>query len=158
MVSKRVTQILVESEARIVDSWAKRNGWTVNIDLNRLEIAAEVPHPKDNSPLFLHGELSGYRAIPPAWRFVDESGNVTKAAFPAPGPVVNGKSSIFHGNVVICAPFNRLAYKVAGGPHEDWGEWTGWFVVTGDFAKAYTLTEMLSIINVHLEFSPGRMQ
>ena len=157
MVPKRVTQILVESEARIVDSWAQRNGWTVNINLERLEITAEVPHPKDNDPLFLHGDLSGYRAIPPAWRFVDESGNVTKAAFPAAGPV-NGKSSIFHGNVVICAPFNRLAYKVAGGPHEDWGEWTGWFVVTGDFAKAYTLAEMLSIINVHLQFSPGRMQ
>lgn len=157
MVPKRVTQILVESEARIVDSWAQRNGWTVNINLERLEIIAEVPHPKDNDPLFLHGDLSGYRAIPPAWRFVDESGNVTKAAFPAAGPV-NGKSSIFHGNVVICAPFNRLAYKVAGGPHEDWGEWTGWFVVTGDFAKAYTLAEMLSIINVHLQFSPGRMQ
>jgi len=157
VVPKRVTQILVESEARIVDSWAQRNGWTVNINLERLEITAEVPHPKDNDPLFLHGDLSGYRAIPPAWRFVDESGNVTKAAFPAAGPV-NGKSSIFHGNVVICAPFNRLAYKVAGGPHEDWGEWTGWFVVTGDFAKAYTLAEMLSIINVHLQFSPGRMQ
>jgi len=157
VVPKRVTQILVESEARIVDTWAQRNGWTVNINLERLEITAEVPHPKDNDPLFLHGDLSGYRAIPPAWRFVDESGNVTKAAFPAAGPV-NGKSSIFHGNVVICAPFNRLAYKVAGGPHEDWGEWTGWFVVTGDFAKAYTLAEMLSIINVHLQFSPGRMQ
>jgi hypothetical protein len=124
VVPKRVTQILVESEARIVDSWAQRNGWTVKINLERLEIIAEVPHPKDNDPLFLHGDLSGYRAIPPAWRFVDESGNVTKAAFPAAGPV-NGKSSIFHGNVVICAPFNRLAYKVAGGPHEDWGEWTG---------------------------------
>ena len=157
MVPKRVTQILVDSEARIVDRWAQRNGWTVNINLERLEIIAEVPHPKDNDPLFLHGDLSGYRAIPPAWRFVDESGNVTKAAFPAAGPV-NGKSSIFHGNVVICAPFNRLAYKIAGGPHEDWGEWTGWFVVTGDFAKAYTLAEMLSIINVHLQFSPGRMQ
>ncbi len=83
MVPKRVTQILVESEAGIVDSWAKRNGWTVNINLDRLEITAEVPHPKDNAPLFLHGDLSGYRAIPPAWRFVDESGNVTKAAFPA---------------------------------------------------------------------------
>ena len=157
MVPKRVTQILVESEAQIVDSWAQRNGWTVNINLERLEITAEVPHPKDNDPLFLHGDLSSYRAIPPAWRFVDESGNVTKAAFPAAGPV-NGKSSIFHGNLVICAPFNRLAYKVAGGPHEDRGEWTGWFVVTGDFAKAYTLAEMLSIINVHLRFSPGRMQ
>ena len=157
MVPKRVTQILVESEARIVDSWAQRNGWTVNINLERLEITAEVPHPKDNAPLFLHGDLSGYRAIPPAWRFVDESGNVTKPAFPSAGPV-NGKSSIFHGNVVICAPFNRLAYKIAGGPHEDWGEWTGWFVVTGDFAKAHTLAEMLSIINVHLQFSPGRMQ
>jgi hypothetical protein len=157
VVPKRVTKILVESEARIVDSWAQRNGWTVNINLERLEITAEVPHPKDNAPLFLQGDLSGYRAIPPAWRFVDESGNVTKAAFPAAGPV-NGKSSIFHGNVVICAPFNRLAYKIAGGPHEDWGEWTGWFVVTGDFAKAYTLAEMLSIINVHLQFSPGRMQ
>ena len=157
MVPKRVTQILVESEAAIVDSWAKRNGWTVKINLERLEITAEVPHPKDNTPLFLHGDLSDYRAIPPAWRFVDESGNVTKAAFPAAGPV-NGKASIFHGNLVICAPFNRLAYKVAGGPHEDWGEWTGWFVVTGDFATAFTLAEMLSIINVHLQFSPGRMQ
>ena len=157
MVPKRVTQILLQFEAGIVESWAKRNGWSVNIDIDRLEIAAEVPHPKDNLPLFLRGDLTGYRAIPPAWRFVDETGNVTKGAFPAAGPV-NGKSSIFHGNVVICAPFNRLAYKIAGGPHEDWGDWTGWIVVTGDFAKAYTLAEMLAIINVHLQFSPGRMQ
>ena len=158
MVPKRVSQILVQTEEPVVLSWARRNGWRVTIDVDRLQIAAEVIHPNDDTTLFLNADLNGYRAIPPAWRFVDGNGIVTKSAFPAAGSVVGGKSSIFHPNLVICAPFNRLAYKEADGPHADWGESTGWFDVTGDFAKAYSIAEMLSIINIHLRFSPGRMQ
>jgi len=158
VVPKDVSQILVRAEEPIILSWAKRNGWKVAIDIDRLKIAAEVNHPKDETTLLLDGDLTDYRAVPPAWRFVDESGNVTKSAFPAAGSVVDGKSSIFHPNLVICAPFNRLAYKEANGPHGDWGESTGWLEVTRDFAAAYSLAEMLSIIDVHLRFSPGRMQ
>ena len=158
MVPTRVTRILVQSEEPAVLGWATRNGWKVTIDVHKLQIAAVVIHPKDETELFLHADLTGYRAIPPAWRFVDHDGKVTKSAFPAAGPVVDGKSSIFHSNLLVCAPFNRLAYKEADGPHADWGESTGWFNVTGDFAKAYSLAEMLSVIDVHLRFSPGRMQ
>lgn len=101
-------------------------------------------------------DLAGYKVLPPAWRCVNQDGVEVKGAYPSPGPLPDGKGSIFHNQPVICAPFNRLAYQDGGGPHAgDWGEAVRWWRISGDFAAPKTLPDMLMVIDTHLSFSPG---
>lgn len=137
---------------------AERHGWTLDIDAECRRLTASIDHPVAGVGLLqLEADLDGYRAVPPAWRFVDpETGHVTKRAFPKPGSGPHGSGSIFHSKPVICAPFNRLAYQAHDGPHSDWSGPANWLNVTGHVV-AHTLGEMLSVINLHLRVSPGRM-
>lgn len=158
MVPEETTRALLGGEAGAIEAWAARHGWSVEIDHVRLALVATVRHPADASLLLIAADLQGYRAIPPAWRFLDpRTGQAGPTAFPAAGPLPGGKGSIFHPNAVLCAPWNRLAYQTEGGPHGDWGEFTNWLNVAGDVTRAGTIAEMLSAISVHLGHSPGRL-
>jgi hypothetical protein len=151
-----VTLALVQAERSGAEAWAQRNGWEIEFLLDRCQLKGSTKHPADAKPLWLTADLSGYKAIPPAWRFVNREGVEEKSAYPAPGPV-HGKASIFHSNPVICAPFNRLSYKDGDGPHaSDWGDAVRWSSISGDFATPKTLADMLMVIDTHLAFSPGR--
>jgi hypothetical protein len=55
----------------------------------------------------------------------------------------------------ICAPWNRLAYAVHGGPHNDWGTTTDWKQAAATSTQAHTLPDMLSALRLHLQYSPG---
>jgi hypothetical protein len=138
----------------MVQAWAARHGWTLEFDLDALTVAGVVTHPADGvGQLYLLGDCSGYRAVPPAWTFVDpDSGATIQHAFPARGR----GATIFHQKLIICAPFNRLAYKECGGPHADWSGPSNWLHVTRG-VKAPTIADMLNVINAHLQYSPGRM-
>lgn len=157
VVPADTTRAILEEEAERALSWASRHGWELQVDLEALVVTGSVEHPVEGvGTLHLTGDVSGYRAIPPAWTFIDpETGQVTKQAFPAPGSGPAG-SSIFHPKPVICAPFNRLAYKQHGGPHQDWSAPSNWMDVSG-YVVAYTVADMLAVIDVHLRYSPGRM-
>jgi hypothetical protein len=127
----------------------------LGVDLNTLQLTATTNHPVDRSELVLVGEFAGYRAVPPAWRFIDlATGQSTPHAFPAPGPSPAG--SIFHSMPVLCAPWNRLAYAETGGPHGDWGTAAGWLNVHNT-TQASTVADMLATIDAHLRSSPGRL-
>jgi hypothetical protein len=52
----------------------------------------------------------GYPAAPPAWHWYDPATDAVNQ--PADTP---DKGGFFHGNGVICAPWNRLAYKSVDG-------------------------------------------
>jgi hypothetical protein len=158
MVPEETTRTLLDGEAAAIEAWAARHGWSVEIDAVRLALAATVRHPADGSLLLIVADLHGYRAVPPAWRFVDpRTGQSGQSAFPAAGSLPGGKGSIFHSNAVLCAPWNRLAYQSEGGPHGDWAELANWLNVPGDVTRAGNIAEMLSAINVHLGHSPGRL-
>lgn len=157
MVPRHVTRVLVEAERPAVEAWASRNAWEVQFLPDLLVLNATVKHPTDGQLLWLTADLSGYRALPPAWRFVNAEGQETRNAYPSPGSLPGGKSSIFHSKPVICAPFNRLSYKDAEGPHaNDWGDSVRWTRIQGDFATPKTLADMLMVIATHLTFSTGR--
>jgi hypothetical protein len=63
-----------------------------------------------------------YSAEPPAWHWYNTE--TEQCDQPKDTPTAAG---FFHPNGVICAPWNRLAYKTVDsrGPHEDWqiGDW-----------------------------------
>ena len=144
---------------RGADAWARRRRtWRVAVDYERLRLSAEVDHPREGQGLLLIlADLDDYRVVPPAWRFVDEAGNSPKSAWPAPGERLGGGGSIFHSQLVLCAPFNRLAYAQHGGPHGDWGAPTNWLAERPGIVRASNLGEMLAVIDLHLSVSPGRM-
>lgn len=63
-----------------------------------------------------------YSAEPPAWHWYNADTKQIDQLRDTPKEV-----GFFHGSGVICAPWNRLAYKSVDsrGPHDDWqiGDW-----------------------------------
>jgi hypothetical protein len=156
-----VTAVPVETSRTILEvevvgarAWAERRGWSLALG-SGLQLDVRMLHPADHGPLLLRGEFDGYRALPPTWLFLDpDAGDMTPRAWPAAGPV-GGQASIFHSVGVICANFSRRAYTDVGGPHA-WGGLTKWTRVT-EGIHAENVGEMLSAVEMHLRYSPGRM-
>lgn len=160
MIPTVITRAVVTEELPAVLAWAaRRPGWTVAFDDPALHLDVTTIHPAVGAPLLIQADLQGYRAVPPAWRFLysDAAEQATASPFPLAGthPLIQG--SIFHSNRVICAPWNRLAYKEngAGGLHDDWGGLANWTTAAAGHTRADTLADMLSQIALHLSVSPG---
>ena len=157
MVPAVTTRAVVAGELAAVLAWtARRPGWTAEFDDDALVLRIGAIHPAAELLLWIEADLHGYRAVPPAWRFLGPADQPEGTApFPQPGthPLIQG--SIFHTNRVICAPWNRLAFQENGGPHGDWGALTEWTNAAAGYTKAGTLADMLSQIQLHLSASPG---
>lgn len=150
------SRVILQSEVRNCQLWADRHAWQLNLDLEKLVLDVLLVHPADGEAMLLSGKFDGYRGLPPEWVFLDpRSRQMTIHAWPKAGAIPR-RSSIFHSFGVICAHWNRLAYKQFNGPHSDWGDLSGWADMrVGGHAE--NICEMLSAINVHLAVSPGRM-
>lgn len=105
----------------------------------------------------LAGNFEDYRALPPAWRFLDPRNGreIGRAAYPMAGPFANG--SVLHANGVICAPWNRLAYADKRGPHADWTDPTQWQRIALDRTLAHTIPAMLARLRAEAAISPRRL-
>lgn len=114
------TELLVEEEYGDLAQVAEDHGWKLS-RLAPLWFVLGVP-AKGARWLYVRCEAEGYPTRPPAWRWSDERGDEVDT----PRVTAFG-GAFFHGNGVICAPWNLLAYKSedARGPHEDWviGNW-----------------------------------
>lgn len=75
---------------------------------------------KDDQQYFLKCTCRHYPEEPPTWQWSDMDG--CRIGTPEVTPTGSG---FFHGSGVLCAPWNRLAYKDLNGPHGDWvlAEW-----------------------------------
>jgi hypothetical protein len=143
----------VEEELDAARGWARRHDWTLDWNPETLILRAATYHRPPRRLVEVVADAAGYRAVPPAWRFVTPgSDEPDQASFPAPGP-----NSIFHPNFVICAPWNRLAYSEHGGPHPDWSGPAAWLQVRG-VTTAHSIPDMLATLNIHLRQSPGFMR
>ena len=154
-VPATVTRVAAEAEIASATAWATRHGWTLQWNPDALILNATTKHPAAERLVEVIAHLDDYRALPPAWRFVtpgtDES---PRSAWPSAGELPGVSGSIFHTEPCVCAPWNRLAYKVHGGPHEDW-TMTAWLTVGGGSSKADHLADMLDQLHQHLRVSPG---
>ena len=149
---------VLDEELPLAQAWASRNGWQLSFDQETLTLDAHGVHPADRNSLLLTAEFDGYRALPPAWRFVDpETREATARATPTRDPVAGKRASVIHGVGVICAHFSRTAYAEyrPGAPH---GNWTlsAWDQV-GEGVQAHSVAEMLAVIGHHLSYSKGRL-
>jgi hypothetical protein len=151
-----VARASVESELDAARQWATRHDWLLNWNPDALQLRLATYHRPVRRIVELTASVDGYRAIPPAWTFVKPGNDdIDPATFPAPGQIP-GIGSIFHGNVVICAPWNRLAYQEHHGPHDNWSGPAAWLQVQ-EGTIAHTIPDMLAIIDAHLRASRGFM-
>lgn len=152
-----VARASAEEELGAARVWAERHGWILTWNPDELVLRAATYHEPARRLVEVVGALDGYRALPPAWRFVQPGTDAEdKGHYPAPGQG-SVPSSIFHSNPVICAPWNRLAYTEHGGPHGDWSGPAAWLQQVSGITVAHTLADMFSALDVHLRQSPGMM-
>jgi hypothetical protein len=114
------TELILEEEMAELKANADVMGWSI-APLEAGTFILGVP-ANDGSVLYWRCEPVGYAATPPAWHWSDPAGQKTDT------PQVTGLGGqFFHQSGVVCAPWNRLAYKSidSRGPHDDWsiGDW-----------------------------------
>jgi hypothetical protein len=157
-----ITEAVMADELPAITAWADRNGWTLSYDPSTLRGRAAAEHPQSaGQSVVFWFDVAGYpNKQPPAWWCGGDGTSVSRyqadyprpAQAPPPGPP-NG--SIFHPNVVICAPWNRLAYSLNGGPHGDWSVLAAWKSYGVGYTQAHTIADMLSTLAIHLDRSDG---
>lgn len=115
-----VSTLLVEVELHDLLENAALLGWSVTVT-DQLHFDVGMPG-KDGATYHLRVDCTEYAALPPAWHWF----NPTTGALDQPKDTPRG-GNFLHGNGVVCAPWNRLAYKSVDtrGPHDDWsiGDW-----------------------------------
>jgi hypothetical protein len=157
-VALDVTEAVMEAEQVAIAAWAESHNWDVTYDPATKRGSASTPHPALGTPVTFHFDTTGYPdRQPPAWWCgtdpADPKNYPRPAATTSPGQP-NG--SIFHGQPVICAPWNRLAYKqvIPDAPH---GDWTlgSWKTMAPEYTRAHTIADMLSALEFHLSYSDG---
>lgn len=155
MLPEQVTRAVMVSETLAITAWAERHRWTVCVDPDNQTLTAETRHPVTDTQVRFQADLTDYPAFPPAWTCRDDQGANPRSAFPlaGTGPMIAG--SVFHSNLVICAPWNRLAYSEHSGPHGDWGGPVQWKTAASAYTRAHTLADMLNTLRLHLAVSPG---
>lgn len=157
MIPAVATRSVVEAEMAAVNAWvASHPGWVADFTPDSLQLNLDTVHPAAGVPIRISADLSGYRAIPPAWRFTATPDGAA-ARFPTASTnntIVTG-SIFLEGQRVICAPWNRLAFKENDGPHQDWGALTNWTTAAPGYTHAEELADMVSQIALHLSLSPG---
>ena len=115
-----VAELTVAEELVALREIAAHRGWPLK-DLDALHFHLGLP-ASDQSHFYLLVDCDGYPVQPPAWHWCDAQGTHTDSLADRPQG-----SGFLHTNGVICAPWNRLAYKSVDprGPHGDWaiGDW-----------------------------------
>src|SRR5579862_3812114 len=108
LVPRETCLAAVEVELPAFKAYATRHGWTTSWEPEALLVSCRRPHPAGGGELHLQADVSGYRAVPPAW-FIQpaEIGGRMVKRMPIAQGIVSGQSSVFHDQCDICAPFNR---------------------------------------------------
>lgn len=115
-----VAELTVDEELEPLVAIARHRGWIVE-RRDTTSFVLTLP-ARDGSRFSLLCLCMGYPGVPPVWHRY----NAGSKAIDQPSDTPTG-GAFFHGAGVICAPWNRLAYRSedARGPHSDWtiGAW-----------------------------------
>jgi hypothetical protein len=148
-----LAELTVAEELIALREIAAARGWTFTA-LDPLRFLLGFP-ASDRSMFYLLVSCDNYPVQPPAWHWCSADGTRTDLASDKPKG-----SGFLHSNGVVCAPWNRLAYKSvdARGPHGDWaiGDWQNNSYTLG----CTTLAHMALRIYVELNgprYSRGRL-
>lgn len=160
-VPREVTEAILEEPEQLpaARGWAAMHGLELVFDSEALTIELALSGPPaipgtDPEPYLIRGELADFDALPIIWRFLDPrtSEIIGTAAYPQAA-----SGSVIHSQGLICAPWSRLAYKVHGGPHQDWEDLTDWKTPRPPYTYAVTIPDMLARLIRDTRRSAGRM-
>lgn len=145
-------EIILEEEDTHLREIASSLGWQLQT-IESTKYVVSLP-AKDSTWFHLLIDCEGYKEQPPAFNWYNTETKQMNQNTDTPRG-----SGYFHNDGVICAPWNRLAYKQCEprGPHGDW-QLASW--VTNPYTgQTTTLSAMVLRISVEL-MSPryqGRM-
>jgi hypothetical protein len=97
------SDLLVQAERHALLENAVVMGWAFARDGDTFVLGLPA---KDGATYYLRPDCTGYPATPPAWHWFNPTTSAIDAKIDTP---VGG--NFLHGNGVICAPWNRLAYQ-----------------------------------------------
>lgn len=168
MIPASETRIVIEPEIRGALAWAERHGLISTWLIDALELRTVLVQSGSSTKFYLRGRFDNYRALAPEWSFADESwtqiGRLCDFPRPITQPAPQTASILlnFQNRGVICAPFNRLAYGSASGPHPDWGGSEQWLEASNKTSaarqvRADTVGDMLEVIRRDFGWTQGRM-
>lgn len=158
MLPDEHAQATVEDELESARAWGERHQVPITWKPEALELRAVLVQPSTGSEFYLRGRFDNYRELPPEWAFCSPDWRKRgKQYFPARPSRTPFGSPILHSNGLICAHFNRLAYKSHGGPHADWGGPAQWITSDDRYAYADVIGDMLQVIKRDFDHSTGRM-
>ena len=110
-----IAELTVQEEIGMVRDVAESRRWTL-IVVDALHFVLGLP-ASDGTFFYLAVACDDYPVKPPAWHWCDCDG--LGRDLPNNTPL---GTEFLHSNGVICAPWNRLAYKTIDprGPHAEW--------------------------------------
>lgn len=161
MLPARVTAAAFSSELEAAREWAKREH--VELEILESENLVRVVFVREGSgeQFYLQGRFDGYKELPPKWEWCNSNwsdpGNKQLSPEAAQTPHGSSMFLVQGDKAIICAPFNRLAFKVYDGPHGDWGEMSHWMTAGKGFVYAVTIGDMLQSIHRDFRHTKGRM-
>ena len=161
MLPERVTVAAISSEIEPAHKWARREGVCLEALLSEKLVRAVFQRAGSDEKFFLQGFFDGYKAFPPVWEWCDSNwanGGRRELSPESARTPYGGSMFLDNGTkAVICAPFNRLAFSVHGGPHSNWGELSHWMSAGQGFVQATTIADMLNVIARDFRFTSGRL-
>lgn len=162
MVPIAVTDAAIAAELPGAQAWATRQHVALDTRLVLQRILRLVLlQGTGNEAFYLQGAFDDYRELPPAWDWRDKNWSTNEGLHLSPNsPSTPFGSSMFlrqDSKGIICAPFNRLAYKTSGGPHADWGNPAQWMTAGSGYVYAVTIGDMLQSILRDFRLTTGRM-
>jgi hypothetical protein len=160
MISPVLEAVLAE-ELPALEARAARAGWGYAFDRASLILSLTITGARTSDRYHLQGDLNGYKAVPPAWTFLEPDTGIagTYRAFPARASGLSDMASVFTeyrdgagvAHPVICLPCNRLCFKENKGLHSEWTV-VNWLLMANQYA---TLVEMVNRIVLDLQASSG---
>lgn len=142
-------------------AWASRHRLVLDWNAATRTLRAALEQRDTLERFYLQGQFNDYKALPPTWVWCDRAWCNAGAPHlsPKPGRSPFGSSMFIKNNntAIICAPFNRLAFGVHGGPHSDWGDPVQWMNAGGRHIRATTIGDMLQSIQRDFRHTGGRM-
>ena len=127
MLPEIVVDYAIASELEGALRWAARHDIDVSTELLAERILRVVlVQEQSRRRFFLQGKFDQYKALPPEWDWRDENwlndGSRSLSPQPESTPFGNSMFIVYQDKAIICAPFNRLAFRHHGGPHRNWGD------------------------------------
>ena len=161
MLPARVTAAAFGSEIEGAHEWARRAHVKLEVEPQQQLVRAVFVRETSGEEFFLQGRFDGYKEMPPVWEWCDskwsEPGNRRLSPEAARTPYGSSMFLDQADKAIICAPFNRLAFKANGGPHGNWGELSHWMTAGDGYVYAVTIGDMLHSIERDFRHTIGRM-